>query len=258
MTTLGTQDPEHGAGPLLGSRYRLETPPAADQDVPVLVHGTDEVSAGAVTLLLLPESSSMLERLALRSQVRRFTEIEHPAVARVIDVLDARPSLAVVLPHAPDARLLADGGGLPADGVTQLAGALRAVHALGRAHGALDEHAVLVLPDSTVQLLPLPPEAAALPEEDLRALEALALRSASGSASGGATGIPTQRTVRSQPDPLAQPPADSVPSGGATRFAPPRASARRSWESGGRRAAIIVAGACGGAVLADLISRLVS
>jgi hypothetical protein len=257
VTTLGP-DSEHGAGSLLlGSRYRLEAVPGSDRGAPVLVHGVDEASGRAVTLLLLPGSSSMLERLALRSQARRFAEIEHPGVATVLDVVDTRESLAVVLAHAPGARLLADGWALGGDGIEQLASALRAVHAIGRVHGALDEHAVLVRQESTVQLLPLPPDAAAHPEEDLRALEALAARRGSG-APRGTRGVPPQRTAPPFAPPVAPPAAEVPGTGGATRLARSADTARRSWAAGGRRAAVIVGGACGGALLADLLSRLVT
>ncbi len=259
MSTVGSYGAESGAGPLLQERYRLEEEPPPGRARPVLVEGFDEVSERTVTLLVLPDSSSMLERLALRSQVRRMSEIEHPGLPTVLDVVDTEAGFAVVLPASPEARLLADGGFLPADGPAQLRSALQALHAVGRTHGALDEHAVLVLPDATVRLLPVPPDPAVRPAEDLRALAALAARHGH----GAEPDVPAQRVAR-PPRPPVTPPATAAsavrpPTGGATRFRSTSTSSYpRSWQSGAPRAGLVAAGALVGALLADLVSRLVT
>jgi len=271
MTTLGAHGAGSGAGPLLEDRYRLKVPPPADRSAPMLADAFDQETQQWVTLLVLPDSSTMLERLALRSQVRRLADIEHPRLPKVLDVIDTRSSFAVVLPFCPDARLLADVGILPADGPDQLRSALQALHTTGRAHGGLDEGAVLVLPDSSVQLLPVPPDPAGTPAEDLRALAALASRHGRAIQHdvppqhdvGPQQEVGTQHDVppqREAPPPSAsasRPSASSPGYAGATRLepsaAPPR---RRRWESGAPRAAVVAAGACVGALLADLISRL--
>jgi hypothetical protein len=255
MTTLGAHGSESGAGPLLEDRYRLEVEPSPSRSAPVLAHAFDEESDQWVTLLVLPDSSSMLERLALRSQVRRLAEVDHPQVPRVLDVVDTETSLAVVLPFAPGAQLLSDVGVLPVDGPAQLRSALQAVHAIGRAHGGLDEGAVLVLPDATVGLLPVPPDPAATPAEDLRALGRLAARYGHGTEHD----IPSQREAGPLPGTTGRPLPERPAYAGATRLPPTAAwPRRRPWEAGALRAAVVAAGALGGALLADLLSRLVT
>ena len=249
---------EHGAGRLLEGRYRLETSLGTEHREPLVVDAYDEESDRAVTLLLLPATSSLRDRLALRLQVRRAAEIEHPGLAPVIDVLDTESTLALVMPLLPGARLLAEGATLPADGPQRLRAALDALHAVGRPHGALDAGAVLVLPDSTVMLLPLPPEPGAVPSEDMLALERLI----SGYAPHGGEAIPPQRHATSHPAGAhrAPSPARTLPGASLFHETTPRIQSKhgRSWRPVAVRVLIVLCGALGGAALADLLSRLVT
>jgi hypothetical protein len=267
MTAVDAQG--HSARPLLEGRYRLESDPGPEGRGPSVVEAYDEASDRAVTLVLLPASSSLRDRLALRLQVRRAAESPHPGLAPVLDVLDTEATLALVLPLRPGARLLTDVGVLPEDGVEQIQGALEALHAVGRPHGALDERAVLVLPDSTVLLLPLPPEPGAQPAEDLPALARLARRYGAGHADQ----IPAQRSSATaakveqpnhgrhtrerggigHPAPVkAALHRPTTPPRGATVHSHRHRSSRHLV----LRSAVVVCGALAGAGLADLLSRV--
>jgi hypothetical protein len=254
---------EDDAGPLLDGRYRLESHPGPARSGPVLADAYDEASDRAVTLALLPATSSLRDRLALRLQVRRVSESEHPGLAPVLDVVDTESTFALVLPLLPGARLLTEVGVLPEAGPEHLIEAVEALHAVGRAHGALDERAVVVLPDSTVLLLPLPPEPGALPAEDLPALERLVSRYGASPADavpsqrhGGLHPAQPERATGDAPRAAlqAQPVPRSFPPHGATAVV----RHRRTWRPAAVRAALVLCGALGGAVLADLLSRLVS
>jgi hypothetical protein len=234
-----------------------------------VVEAYDEASDRAVTLVLLPARSSLRDRLALRLQVRRAAESPHPGLAPVLDVLDTEATLALVLPLRPGARLLTDVGVLPEDGVQQIQEALEALHAVGRPHGALDEHAVLVLPDSTVLLLPLAPEPGAQPAEDLPALARLARRYGAGHADQ----IPAQRSSATAAT-VERPnhgrhsrerggighPAPTSPTLPAPASRPHGATVRSHRHRSSRhlalRGAMVLCGAVAGAGLADLLSRV--
>ena len=247
-----------GAGRLLEGRYRLEISLGTEHREPLVVDAYDEESDRAVTLLLLPATSSLRDRLALRLQVRRAAQIEHPGLAPVLDVLDTESTLALVMPLLPGARLLADGATLPADGPQHLRAALEALHAVGRPHGALDAGAVLVLPNSTVLLLPLAPEPGAVPSEDLLALEQLI----SGYAPYSEEAIPPQRHATPHPAGAHRAPSPARTLPGASLFHENTSGTKshdgRSWRHVAARLFVVLCGALGGAALADLLSRLVT
>lgn len=225
-----------------------------------LLQAHDEVLDRDVTLLLLPSTGGVGDRVALRLQLRQLSSTQHPHLAHAFDVVDAPDRLGVVLRLLPGAQLLS---ALPAQALThgvleQVGEALRFLHDAGRAHGSVTADAVAVLPGGDAVLLPVPARPGAVPADDLRALTALAgvLRStpAPAIATAPATAaLDAPTTVISLPpagpDHPAAVRADLPPS---QPDQPPVVPALAS----ASRVAFVLVGGFGGALLADLASRL--
>ncbi|MBC7678967.1 MAG: hypothetical protein H7233_08255, partial [Pseudorhodobacter sp.] len=132
--------------------------------------------------------------------------------------------------------------------------ALRFLHDAGRAHGSVTADAVAVLPGGDAVLLPVPARPGAVPADDLRALTALAgtLRGTPAPAvtpdppATAALDAPT--TVIALPLPVPAPGYASTPA--PAQAGPPVAGGSAS------RVAFVLVGGFGGALLADLASRL--
>lgn len=265
MTVLQTR----GESRVLAGRYTLSAP--ADGGVQLVV-GHDEVLGRDVSLLLLPSSVGIRERLSLRLQLRQLSSLQHPHLAHAFDVIDAPGQLGVVLRLLPGARLLTEvGPDLTSPHlVEQIREALQALHAAGRAHGSVSTDAVAVLPDGSAVLLPLPARPGARPEDDVRDLARMA---------PPLTAAPTKAVplveARVSRLPVVEAPTTVLPvvvtrDPTATHILAPVAApvpatcrvtpvpARTAPQPGARRGrvAVIAAGGFGGALLADLASRL--
>lgn len=263
MSTVADVD---GRGQVLEGRYRL---PAAlpEGDKPVVLEAMDELLARRVSLLLFPLTGALGDRLALRLQLRRTAKTVHPRLAEVFDVIDGPEWAAVVFAHRPGGRLLGDGVELPPAGPQQLRDAVLALHASGRAHGAVSEDAVLVLPDASVLLLPLPTKPSALMADDLQDLHELVLRHAARVAADQTAALSladmTNAATAALPINGGGHPATSVEAlhtsvieAPTQQPTPGPAAQHRHRPLGARRGALILAGGCAGALVADVLSHL--
>lgn len=265
MTVLQTR----GEGQVLAGRYTLAE--GTHGGVQLIV-GHDEVLNREVTLLLLPSSVGISERLALRLQLRQLSSLNHPHLAHAFDVVDTPGQLGVVLRLLPGACLLGNAGPDAATPrhVEQVRSALGALHAAGRAHGSVSPDAIAVLPDGNAVLLPLPARPGARPEDDLRDLAKMATPLSA--APTVAVEAPTSVLPAAAPDlttvlPTAPVPTTatqvlaavtaSVPTAEPAAAPAPVGSEPRP-EARSGRVAIIAAGGFGGALLAELASRLLS
>lgn len=239
-----------GGGDVLAGRYTLAEPAHGGLQL-VVAH--DEVLDRDVSVLLLPGSSSVGDRLALRLQLRQLSSLEHPHLAHAFDVVDVPGQLGVVLRLLPGAVLLSSlGPDLASSRVGEpVRQALGALHAAGRAHGSISADAVAVLPDGSGVLLPLPARLGARPEDDLRALA----RAFPAPFPPSVVEAPTTVLSVVYAPTLAQTAAALVPAP-STASGAARPATALTIGSASNRAALIAAGGFGGALLADIVSRL--
>lgn len=259
-------DPVAAAPPVeavLSLDGRYETRQLASAGRPVqLLAAYDTVLQRSVSLLLLPRSTSLSERLALRLQLRHLAGVQHLHLAHIFDVVDSPAGLAVVVESLPGAVLLSD---LPANSlgrgdaqrvVTEVGEALAALREAGLAHGAVSTSAVALTPDRRALLLPLPTRTDARPADDVDDLSRLVteIEASSLAAAEPRSAGPGAATRTADRRPGSTPSLPSVPSAvpsEAGRSARDRGALRAS----GSRLALVLAGGFGGALLADVVAQ---